>query len=348
MLWDDDSGPFLASLGEPGQPGEGLGTYPPDFSRDITPMPCHSHNDYWRRVPLFDALHSGCTGVEADIWLFDDDLFVGHSTHSLTRNRTFLNLYAKALVEILDRQNPGAEFGNVTRNGVFDEDPSQTLVLLVDIKTSGPEALVVLENQLADLREHNYLTYFDGKSTIFGPVTVVATGNAPFDLLTANTTYRDVFFDAPLADMFEEPINETSSSYERIPNMELPSKPNKIRSQSHALRGTSNQGTVGTTADSTFDLTNSYYASVSFKKSIGYVWDGRLSARQLHLIRGQIQGAKRRGLKVRYWNTPKWPVGLRNHVWDVLVREGVDYLNGDDLKAMTRLDWSQRRHFGWF
>ncbi|KAL8947372.1 MAG: hypothetical protein Q9222_006338 [Ikaeria aurantiellina] len=57
---------------------QALTTWPTDFSRDITPIPCHSHNDYWRRVPLYDALAAGCTGVEADVWLDDklkDDLY---------------------------------------------------------------------------------------------------------------------------------------------------------------------------------------------------------------------------------------------------------------------------------
>jgi hypothetical protein len=34
------------------------------------PVGCHSHNDYWRRVPLYSALQAGCIGVEADVWLF--------------------------------------------------------------------------------------------------------------------------------------------------------------------------------------------------------------------------------------------------------------------------------------
>ncbi|KAL9581009.1 MAG: hypothetical protein Q9203_006078, partial [Teloschistes exilis] len=68
-----------------------LTNWPNQFTHDVNPIPCHSHNDYWRRVPLYDALAGGCTGVEADIW-FDatkpDDLFVGHNKKSLTPART--------------------------------------------------------------------------------------------------------------------------------------------------------------------------------------------------------------------------------------------------------------------
>ncbi|KAI9859060.1 MAG: Altered inheritance of mitochondria protein 6, partial [Pleopsidium flavum] len=36
-----------------------------------------------------------------------------------------------------------------------------------------------------------------------GPVTVVGIGNTPFDLVVSNTIHRDVFFDAPLDELWE-------------------------------------------------------------------------------------------------------------------------------------------------
>lgn len=68
---------FMPDWGKPGAHGDGMAKYPTDATRDIIPIPCHSHNDYWRRIPVFDAIHWGCTSIEADVWLFDDDLFVG-------------------------------------------------------------------------------------------------------------------------------------------------------------------------------------------------------------------------------------------------------------------------------
>jgi hypothetical protein len=293
-----------------------------EITRDVTPIFCHSHNDYWRRVPLYDALHWGCTGVEADVWLFDDELYVGHNTNALTPNATFRNMYVDPLVKMLDHKNEVGQFAASSdmKNGVFDTEPTQTLVLLVDFKNNGRDIFPVVSKQLAALREKGYLTYFNGNSTIEGAITVVATGNAPFDLITASSTYRDIFFDAPLDLLAQDHPSSISK------------------------RG--GQGTIGTTPTSHFDSTNSYYASVNFGKSIGWLWFGRISNSQLSLIRFQIRGAKARGLKSRYWSTPKWPVGLRNKVWKVLVEEGVGYLNGDDLQGMTRLDWGVRRHAG--
>lgn len=74
-------------------------------TKSVLPIPCHSHNDYTRNVPLFDALHAGCTSVEADIWLVgsNKELQVGHNKASLSPSRTLESLYLRPLVRLLDR-----------------------------------------------------------------------------------------------------------------------------------------------------------------------------------------------------------------------------------------------------
>ena len=322
LLWDD---PAASSLDWtlPGKASSDIASHLEDITRDVTPIPCHSHNDYWRRVPLYDALRWGCTGVEADVWLFDEELLVGHSTNALIQNRTFRSMYVDPLVKMLDHKNELGNFATSSslKNGIFDTAPEQTLVLLVDFKNDGRDIFPFVSQHLTALREKGYLTYYNGESTVEGAITVVATGNAPFDLVTANSTYRDIFFDAPLDRMYEDSAD----------------------AKKFITRG--GQGTVGTTPSSSFDSTNSYYASVDFRKAIGFVWWGSLSEKQLDLVRGQIRGAHSRGLKARYWSAPKWPIGLRNRIWKLLVEEGVDYLNGDDLQGMTRIDWGIKGHW---
>jgi len=68
-LWgiEDDPDKIFAGWGKPGTGTGSLAWYPTDFLRDVVPVPCHSHNDYWRKVPVFSALHMGCTGIEADV-----------------------------------------------------------------------------------------------------------------------------------------------------------------------------------------------------------------------------------------------------------------------------------------
>lgn len=168
-------------------------------------------------------------------------------------------------------------------------------------------------------------------------MTVVGTGNTPFDLVVHNTTYRDMFFDAPLDELWEPaPDDDTPDSDAVI--------------VSEAFKPSTGQGQTGTeniTSTMAFNTSTSYYASVSFGASIGRPWFGKLSPKQLELIRGQIRGAKRRGLKSRYWDTPSWPTSLRNHIWQVLLDEGSDILSVDDLRAASALDWRDVRH-GWF
>ena len=347
VFWDfeEDDDDFLPDWGRPGQLGGGLIEYPTDATRDVLPVACHSHNDYWRRVPLFDAIHWGCTSVEADVWLFDDDLFVGHSTSALSRERTMRSLYVDPLVELLQAMNPQTDFANTTRNGVFDVDPDQTLVFVVDIKTEPATTFEMLQRQLEPLREKDYLTYFDGREMHRRAITVVGTGNTPFDLVVSpSRTRRDIFFDAPLELLWEAPASSNVTS----PSLVNSSTGSKANTKTAPRSGQGHTG-FDDAVDSPdlFDATNSYYASTSFGDAVGFAWRGGLSPQQLEIIRGQIRGARQKGLKVRYWDTPSWPVSTRNHVWRVLSDEGVDVLSVDDVKGAAVEDWRRRVHRWW-
>jgi len=328
----------MPDWGRKGHIREGLASYPTDATRDVLPIACHSHNDYWRRAPLFDAIHWGCTGVEADVFLIDDELYVGHNPSALTPRRTLRNLYVDPLVDLLDKMNPTTAFGNTTGHGVFDVDPDQTLVLLVDLKTNGRDTLRVVSQQLESLREKGYLSFWDGAKVHSRAVTVVGTGNTPFDAIVSNTTYRDIFFDAPLKKLWEP--------YHSSKTLAEPEKDAILGDD--APSGQGNVGTEVVSSADAFNTNTSYYASISFKRAVGHIWRGHLSHAQREIIRGQIQGAKRRGLKARYWDTPSWPIGLRNRIWQVLVDEGADVLNVDDLRGAATEDWRRRRMLGWW
>lgn len=301
--------------------------WPTDISRDIIPVGCHSHNDYWRRVPLYSALQAGCIGVEADVWLFDDELYVGHTTSSLTERLTLKSMYIDPLVSILERQNPISKFHPVIASpphGVFDTDPSQSLILLIDFKTPGPETWHAVMQHLAPLRDRGYLTHFNGNELVQGPITVVGTGNTPFNLVT-NSTYRDIFFDAPLDKLVDEQDAPQASTQGFVPHTDL---------------GQGQSGMPDSITANTFNSTNSFYASVSFKKAIGHPWPFHFTQTQMARIRSQVRIAHKQGLKVRYWALPSWPRSLRNHIWRVLAQEGVDILNVDDLVGATKGDWN--------
>lgn len=345
----DDIDWVLHHWGRAGEESESWAHWPTDVTGNINPVSCHSHNDYWRPVPFYSAIYAGCTGAEADVWLIDDELYVGHRRYALTANRTLKNLYINPLLSMLEKQNSphDSRLADVERpqlNGLFDVEPTQTFVLLIDFKTNGPALYWKIVEQLAPLEEKGYLTHFNGSSIVQRPITIVGTGNAPFELLTANTTYRQVFFDAPLTELADRSAQWPNPNRAQDPTRgHRPSSPS-IVPRADVDQGEGKPGMLP--GSPVYDITNSYYASTSFTRSIGRVWGSRLTQEQLQLIRSQIRGAHQQGLKVRYWSLPQWPIGLRNHVWHVLIREGVDMLNVDDLRYATRRDWRKRK--GWF
>ena len=370
LFLPDEIHRILGSWGRPGHIGAGLSSWPTDFTRDILPKPCHSHNDYWRTVPLFSAIEAGCIGVEADVWLFNEELYVGHSVASLTPNRTLNSLYINPLLDILSGQNPKRTLipnEDPHLHGVFDTTPEQSLIFLIDFKTAGDALWPYVQSAMEPLRAKSYLTHTDGSEIIPGPITVVGTGNTPFSLVDSDDSnpHRDIFFDAPLDNMYEgpnlylpgvedptkdpssEPLRGVASSEVGSPTADgSDTKLGKIDKRQSDEAGQGRAGASTTAGPDQYTANNSYYASVDFNSAIGHLAHGQFSDHQLELLRGQIRGAHRRGLKARYWDLPFWPISLRNHVWNVLVREGVDLLNVDDLKGATRRNWN--RHQGWW
>ncbi|KAL5519312.1 hypothetical protein ACEPAH_995 [Sanghuangporus vaninii] len=193
---------FLESSNSP------LLQYPSDFTQNIVPKPIHSHNDYWRDVPLLTALSFGVASVEADVWLVNGTLFVGHELAALSDDRTFDSLYVQPLIQIIEKQNPRNKFtvNQTSLNGVFDMAGDIPLQLLVDIKTDGVEALPVILQALEPLRRRGYLTTVSNGTISLKPILVVGTGNSPLEQVKALEP-REYFFDAPL-----DQLNNSSSN----------------------------------------------------------------------------------------------------------------------------------------
>lgn len=155
--------------------------------------------------------------MEADIW-FDSltsdstELLVSHSRKTLTRDCTLRSLYIDPLLSILKAQNAGQQ-RTAPRVGVYDTNPNATLVLMLDFKENGTDLWPSVQQHLTPLREAGYLQYWNGTSLIPGPITIVGTGKAPFDLINANASYRDIFFDAPLDKLGEDTKYNHANSY---------------------------------------------------------------------------------------------------------------------------------------
>lgn len=176
-----------------------LYTYPTSLTQGIIPKAMHSHNDYWRPVPFYSALSAGAISVEADVWLYNNTLHVGHEESALTAERTLDSLYIQPILSVLRAQNPSNStfVHGTTKNGVFDTSNGQTLYLFIDIKTDGPTTWPVVVKALQPLRAAGYLSTFNGTGVTNGPVTVIGTGNTPLDQVQG-VSPRDYFFDASL------------------------------------------------------------------------------------------------------------------------------------------------------
>lgn len=331
-LRDTASENFISNnpIATDGQPVDGLSRWLEDFSRTVVPVMCHSHNDYWRPYPLYSALAAGCTGVEADVWLSDDgsEVLVGHDRQSLSLERTLRATYLDPLLEILDKMNPPEIWSNFSRtdrpHGVFRSQPNITLVLLLDVKDDASKTWPIVMQQLEPLRRKLFLTRYEQissdpgfilrQTSWPGPVTIVGTGNLLEDRAInywPNSTlyhrHHDAFLDAPLEQLLED-----------------------------NFRGVFNGGYFKRML---WDSEDAYYTSVSFKQSIGSVRAG-FSEKQLSKLRKQIETAKWSGLKSRYWDLPSWPISYRDYIWEVLMKEGVDMLNVDDLQSAAKRSWT--------
>ncbi|HTH83110.1 MAG TPA: phosphatidylinositol-specific phospholipase C/glycerophosphodiester phosphodiesterase family protein [Mucilaginibacter sp.] len=151
------------------------------------PLPnAFAHNDYFHKRPLFDALDNGYTNIEADIFLKDNQLIVAHLNPYFKENRTLEILYLKPL---LDRIN--------ANNGQVYKGYDSPVTLLVDIKTDAESTYQALKPLLEKYR--SILTSYKNGRVITRQVTIVLSGNKPFEMIKAETN-RLAFIDQDLRD----------------------------------------------------------------------------------------------------------------------------------------------------
>lgn len=131
----------------------------------------HSHNDYTRKRPLAQALELGYGSIEADIWLVDGVLLVGHDREDLKPERTLVAMYLDPLAA------RARERGAIYATG---EPPLQ---LLIDIKSNGERAYAALHELLRE-RSDVFSECNDGRVTERA-VKVVISGACPREMIAA-------------------------------------------------------------------------------------------------------------------------------------------------------------------
>ncbi|MET6997984.1 family 43 glycosylhydrolase [Chitinophaga defluvii] len=121
----------------------------------------HSHNDYERSKPFYEAAALKCGSIEADIHLKAGTLYVAHDEEDIQPQRTFEQLYLRPVLKQMARNH-----GKVYADG-------SPLQLLVDIKTDATTTLQALQRMLMP-----YRNYFDKSKNPYA-VTIVLSGNVP-------------------------------------------------------------------------------------------------------------------------------------------------------------------------
>ncbi|AET40843.1 uncharacterized protein Ecym_6472 [Eremothecium cymbalariae DBVPG len=270
----------------------------------------HSHNDYWRKLPLLEALLYGVTSVEADVWLYRNStaLAVGHNLGYLnTAQHDLRTLYLDPLVQILDQVNCHMDTESPLY-GPFYDDPAQQLLLYIDFKPAERRrTFIVLLEYLRPLIERGYLSYYDfeTKTLTTGPITVILTGNYPPDSeISFPNNRRYTFLDAPLHKLASKHGLYTASAVSIV--------------ASASMEQLLDYCNIMGASDTAFNP----------KHATDLPW------KEIECIKQHVSKAHEFGLQTRIWGVPQWPVHGRNILWKKLLDVGVDYLNVDDLRAV--------------
>ncbi len=122
------------------------------------PVILHSHNDYVRTAPFWEAYSQHCGSIEADVFLYEGRLLVGHEMDQLTPERSFDAMYVQPIVRVV-RANGGKAWA----------DRPDRLILMVELKSETEPEL----SEVIDLLGR-FPDVFCGDA-----VQVVITGNTP-------------------------------------------------------------------------------------------------------------------------------------------------------------------------
>jgi hypothetical protein len=148
---------FAAAAGLPAQPACPRGA-----------LPAYAHNDYANPRPLHDALSLGYQGAEADVFLVDGELRLGHDRRAARRGAALEAQYLAPLRSLV------ARCGQLTADG-------RPFLLTVDIKQKSRETFDTLVALLARYPElfspDSVKAAADGHGA--PPVEVVLVGWAP-------------------------------------------------------------------------------------------------------------------------------------------------------------------------
>ena len=146
----------------------------------------HSHNDYLRQTPLWDALSLGFISIEVDIYLVGGALLVGHDEEDLEATRTLQALYLDPLRDHVRAHN----------GWVYPSEHS--LDLLIDIKSDARSTYEELRGVLAQYSE--MLSTYSEVQVQTRAISVIVSGNRPRRLMMTEAV-RIASYDGRIEDI---------------------------------------------------------------------------------------------------------------------------------------------------
>lgn len=301
----------------------------------------HSHNDYWRPHPLFDALERNFKSVEADIWYLPSrllqaqclnnrldlnnnisdttpieippnykqaELYVGHQRHLLSKYRTISSLYINFLKELLDNINTKPGSFNETR-GVYYNFPEESLNFIIDIKTKDSYlAYKLLLQKLNPIQQ--YLSFYDFAERKFveKQVTIILSGNIPLkEILAQDDVYATLNQGKRYifvdVDIIEE-AEKLDKTEDRAFKEQQLSQISVLASTSYdklLLKSRTNFYNIEGVNHNVIDSDNLYSGGLLSKGQLKYLNHSSYSIKNINL-----QQAKNDTIKTRIWGIPEF------------------------------------------
>ncbi|MEG1672084.1 MAG: alkaline phosphatase [Alistipes sp.] len=126
------------------------------------PILIHSHNDYAQQVPFYQAYAQQVYSIEADVFLKDGQLLVGHDLEDLREDASFEKLYIEPIATLFERND-----GRPWRGS------ENLLQLMIEVKS---ETAPTMDAVVAMLAKHPQI--FDPAKNIYA-VRIAITGRVP-------------------------------------------------------------------------------------------------------------------------------------------------------------------------
>ncbi|WVQ95936.1 hypothetical protein IAU59_003035 [Kwoniella sp. CBS 9459] len=224
-------------------------------------------------------------------------LLVGHDMSDLSAGRTLKRVYLDPLYVALEKHNAGGDVETDGWVGLYENDPTAGVVLMIDMKADGVAIWPYLAAALEPFLSRGYLTSYNVSSGTFtrGPLTIVGTGSTPISKVYYSSL-RYIFYDAPL---------RTLSRPYRLP-----------RSSDGPAVEFEWDKTISPIASSKFPL--AYYFA-----AVGASWASEM--------RRSAAAAKSKGIESRWWGVARNPNWLKRSLWSSIRSSGASVMNVDDL-----------------